>query len=145
MSNDNKLILYRIRRKADGLYLITAPCTSPGTDDRNFGPTGCFWKTPETVRKHLIGLCTFRMFCGDGFIHDASHKRHTKSINIHNPIFVIYPHDTIQHKVGVVDAWFSKYEVVATEVEVSRSCIMESSEFCDIFREREDDADEKHG
>lgn len=68
-ANDNKTKLYRIRRKSDGKFLIGKPRDYPKlptATDSMWGKDGAFWKQQETIRKHLLSLCAWRLYNGYG-------------------------------------------------------------------------------
>ncbi len=133
-SNDNRTHIYRIRRKSDGLFLewVTRIPSCYG----EWGPTGVFWKKPETIRKHLLELCTYRMYCGEeGYVHDRNSRRFVrKPPKTQEKFLQIWPAGTQLHTVAVIYDWLDKYEVVATEISVHGQDTMEARDFA-LFKE----------
>lgn len=129
-SNDNRTVIYRIRRKEDGLFLTTAPSRMPGNVS-HWDATGCFWRKQETIVEHLITLCQFRVYCGEGNIYRSS--RRTKARQ--HPFFTVYAWDTPHKLVSTNYEWMDKYEVVGTDITVHGDKVMEAREFSSLLRD----------
>lgn len=141
--NDNRTYIYRIRRKYDGAFLTSNPMPLPGShDDCSFlwGPIGCFWKKPATIRAHLLELCKFRIY---EYSNVENHKpfdlrrRHRgkrqQLTDAVNPFFHITGWDTPHRLVRIVYEWLDKYEVIATEISVHGENVMEAKDFASFL------------
>lgn len=126
-ANQNRTKIYRIRRKSDGLFLAYAPLRTPG-ECCHWEPNGCFWKKKETIRKHLITLCEFWLYEGDGYVH-SSDRIKSRMKPKHNPFWYLYPAGTPYRLVKTVYEWMDKYEVVATDITVHGQNVIDSEEF----------------
>ena len=131
--NDNRMTLYRIRRKADGLFLAWAPTRMPGGHLVHWNRGGCFWRTQETIIEHLLELCKYRVYCSErGSVHNKSTRRKPTDKGLH---FVVYPHDTPHRVASINYNWLDKYEVVATEVTEHASKTMEARDFASLMND----------
>ncbi|WP_149113242.1 hypothetical protein [Limnoglobus roseus] len=129
-SNDNRTVIYRIRRKEDGLFLSTAPSKLPG-GNHHWDTTGCFWRKQETIIEHLITLCQFRVYCGEGKIYRSSRKTKARQ----HPFFTVYAWDVPHRVVSTNYEWMDKYEVVGTDISVHGDKIMEAREFASLLND----------
>lgn len=139
-ANENRTHIYRIRRKADGLFLNHIGHGGVHNHDNcsgQWGPIGVFWKKPQTVRRHLLELCQFRVYVGDGFVRRARPiGPRQKEDKKHQPFTVIYPHGTPIRHVKTVYEWLDRYEVIATEITVHGEQIMEAREFASFAQDK---------
>lgn len=139
-ANDNRFCLYRIRRKADGLYLEWNPSPTPGDHETAFGPNGIFWKKPATVRKHLLELCQFRLYCFEEDkvwnynMRNRSRRGHRqlRSDEKSNNHFALVSHDAQQRLVKTVYEWLDLYEVVVTVVDEHSTKTTPAAEFANF-------------
>lgn len=132
--NENRTYIYRIRRKEDGLFLCHLGSGTPHNHDNcsgQWGPTGVFWKKEETVRRHLLELCQFRVYVGNGSVHRHHNRQgpRQKADVASKPFKVIYPFGTPIHHVKTVYEWLDKYEVVGTEITVHGHNVVEARDF----------------
>ena len=116
--NDNKTHIYRIRRKLDGAFLCSLQKGSPNPAgcSWNWGPTGVFFKKPETIRKHLVELCQIRKY-------DLKHDQGCVIWN--TPVIHL----------GADYSLVNLYEVVSTEITVHGEHVMEASDFASFLVE----------
>lgn len=143
-ANENRTHIYRIRRKADGMFLVSAPSPTPyGNEDGQsnqshlWGPIGTFWKKPETIKAHLLALCQFRIFCGHGIDMPAlpySNSQRTKGLREkYGDHWPLYPWDVPHRLVKTVYERLDHYQVVATEITVHGENVMEAKDFASFL------------
>lgn len=133
-ANENRTKIYRIRRKADGLFLIhLGHGMAHGSEHGTWGPNGVFFWKPETIRKHLLELCQFRVYCSEGGTVFDLRKRHRgrrqKARDALNPFWVIYGLDQPVHLVSTVYEWLDLYEVVVSDITVHSEDAQEAKDF----------------
>lgn len=132
-ANENRTYIYRIRRKSDGLFLCHISKGTPHNLDNfsgQWGPTGVFWRSQETVRKHLLELCQFRVYVGNGYVTKSKPQGlRQRAAAAHKKFNVIYPIGTPISHVKTVYEWIDKYEVIVTEITVHGENIMQASDF----------------
>lgn len=120
-NNDNRTVLYRIRRKSDGRFLNTKPTRSPGRQPNwIWSKNGAFWRTEGTIREHLLALCYSWYYEVD----DS-----TKVTFFKNNSVQIYQHGMPVKQVGPYYERLNLYEVVAIQVTEHESDIMEARTF----------------
>lgn len=132
-SNDNRTVIYRIRRKGDGMFLSTAPSRMPGGNIGHWDATGCFWRKQETIIEHLISLCQFRVYCGEGTVYKNRQKTKAKQ----HDWFVVYAWNTPHRLVSTNHEWMDKYEVVGTDITVHGDKVMEARDFASLMNDIE--------
>ncbi len=132
--NDNRTHIYRILRKRDGLFLVSL-CYggAHGEDAGVWGPTGTFWKTPQTIKDHLLELCEYRVYCSEGgSVFDLRGRRRgprQQARDELNPFWVIYGCDTPVHHVKTMLSWLDRYQVVATEITIHSNKTIPAADF----------------
>lgn len=148
--NDNRTHIYRIRRKEDGLFLVSAPCRKdPFVWDQlstMWGPVGVFWRKPETVRSHLLGLCQRRFYICEKqeSIYDLRRSRkgpRQRAAKENNPFWLIVPHGTPVYKAEPRYEWLDKYEIIATEITVHGENKMEATDFVNLIDNENNEKD----
>lgn len=143
-ANENRTHLYRIRRKSDGLFLTTLTYGHPLANDAGtWGKTGCFWLTQETIKEHLLELCQFRVYLYDDTakVYDLRKRRrrghNQRERDMINPFWVIAPCGTPIRLVKTVYDRLNNYEIVATEISVHGSQVMEAVDFASFKEDLE--------
>jgi hypothetical protein len=114
------------------MFLTTAPSQEPGGIS-HWDVTGCFWRKQETIIQHLITLCQFRVYCGDGRVHRSRKKTKARP----HPVFVVYAWDTPHKLVSTNYEWMERYEVVGTDITVHGDKVMEAREFASLLNDKE--------
>lgn len=131
--NDNHITLYRIRRKADGLYLISAPGKNAGGADNVaslWGVTGAFWRQEKTIIAHLNVLCEYWLYCAEDEQKVFRSMRNIRKGRLNKKGgFVVFSADTPLKLAGIYPEWLSKYEVHATVVNEVSSTIIDAKSF----------------
>lgn len=144
-SNENRTHIYRIRRKEDGLFLAYLGEEAGGHLWKGYWqPIGVFWRKPETVRKHLLELCTLRVYSAEfqmnswgpgGNIHRSLRSKGKSTQRNRPPQFTVFPHDTKIRVSSIHYQWLDYYEVVATEITVHGESVMEARDFASFLKD----------
>jgi hypothetical protein len=95
-----------------------------------------FFVKPETVRKHLLELCQFRVYEGGGTVYDLRGRRRGKRQKARdqlNPFWVVYPYDTPIRHIKTVYEWLNKYEIIVTNISIHDSDTMEAVDFASFL------------
>ena len=139
-ANNNRTKIYRIRRKEDGLFLFTLSNNETGGHrwKGTWQPIGAFWRLEETIRRHLLELCTYRVYisdrpiesCGEiGNVPRSLRRRGTRKNKKMPPQFSVFPYDCPVKTVGVFFEFLQHYEVVVTDITVHGENTMEAVDF----------------
>lgn len=139
-ANQNRTHLYRIRRKEDGLFLAWVNKEAGGHEYKGaWQPTGSFWRTQDTIRKHLLELITYRVYIADHEMNSwpGMRPRGTPLNKKMPPQFTVFPSGTKMAVAGVFYQWLEHYEVVATEITVHGENVMEARDFASFLMDKE--------
>lgn len=139
-ANQNRTHLYRIRRKSDGLFLSHISQDAGGHEFKGtWQPTGSFWRTQDTIRKHLLELITYRVYIADHPM-NSWHQFRPRGMPLNKvpaPQFTVFPCGTKKGIVGVFYQWLDHYEVVATEITVHGEDVLEARTFASFLMDKE--------
>ena len=128
MSKHQKI--YRIRRKSDGRFFTSASST-PYSLEGNWTNTGVFFYKAETVKRHLINLCTYRVYVGHGYDHKVSRDKPARNLK-KGDHFGIWPAGTPVRQVAILWGRLELYEVIVTDITINNEDKIDAAAFGNI-------------